>query len=121
MACPQCAGANLHLGTIHFASPVEDQYDPAVGVSIDAMRATVSGELDEALRMHGGTNRGPMLAVGYWCETGCQGRVELREIKGHLFVGLHDEPGGLPDDVRYEQDDGADATVAADPDTPEPF
>jgi hypothetical protein len=30
-----------------------------------------------------------MLAIGYWCELGCEGRIELREHKGNLFAGLH--------------------------------
>lgn len=121
LACPQCAGANLHLHMVRFAAPVDDTYDPAVGVSINAVRAEVDGEVDEALRLHGGANRGPMLAMGYWCETGCQGRIEFREHKGHLFVSLHSEPGGLPDDIWLEQVDHADATVIADPVALAPF
>jgi hypothetical protein len=40
-----------------------------------------------------------MLAIGYWCETGCRGRIELRAHKGHLYLSLHEEPFGLPDFV----------------------
>jgi hypothetical protein len=87
----------------------------------DAMRATVGGDLDEALRIHGGRKPGPMLAVGYWRETGCQGSIELREHNRHLLVGLHDEPERSPDDVWSEQADGTDPTVIADPGTPATF
>ena len=40
---------------------------------------------NQARRLHAGQNRGLMLSVGYWCEGGCRGRIELREHKGHLF------------------------------------
>jgi hypothetical protein len=26
--------------------------------------------------------------IGYWCELGCEGRIELREHKGNLFASL---------------------------------
>ena len=45
---------------------------------------------------------GAMLAVGYWCEDGCWGRIELREV----FVSLHPEGPGLPDDVWLSEVDG---------------
>jgi hypothetical protein len=31
LACPQCTGANLHLDTVHFATPTDEHYTPAVG------------------------------------------------------------------------------------------
>jgi hypothetical protein len=40
------------------------------------------------MALHGGENRGPMLTVGYWYEAGCQGRIELREHKGNVFLSL---------------------------------
>jgi hypothetical protein len=90
LACPQCASPNLHLDAIHFAVPTEDHYTPTAAVSITPHTgAVIAG--DEARHLHGGANRGPMLAIGYWCEHGCQGRIELREHKGHLFVSLHQE------------------------------
>jgi hypothetical protein len=39
-----------------------------------------------------------MLAIGYWCEEGCRGRIELREHKGHLFAGLRNEKPARCDD-----------------------
>ncbi len=91
LACPQCAAANLHLDTIHFAVPTEDHYTPTVGVSISSHTGTVTAG-DEARHLHAGTNRGPMLAIGYWCENGCRGRIDLREHKGYLFASLHNLP-----------------------------
>jgi hypothetical protein len=35
LACPQCTGANLHLDTVHFATPTTEHYTPTVGLSID--------------------------------------------------------------------------------------
>ena len=53
---------------------------------------------NQARSLHAGQNRGPMLSVGYWCEYGCRGRIELREHKGHLFASLHNHPPlGLED------------------------
>jgi hypothetical protein len=40
-----------------------------------------------------------MLSVGYWCEDGCRGRIELREHKGHLFASLHNQPPLGPEDL----------------------
>ena len=54
---------------------------------------------DDARRLHAGANRGPMLAVGYWCENACRGHIELREHKGHVFESLHSEAAELPDDI----------------------
>ncbi len=98
MACPQCAGANLHLDTIHFAVPTEDHYTPTVGVSITPHTGTIAAR-DEACHLHAGTNRGPMLAIGYWCENGCHGRIELREHKGYLFATLHEAEPAEPQKV----------------------
>jgi hypothetical protein len=67
LACPQCAAANLHLETIHFAVPTEDHYTPTVGVSITPHTGAIAPG-DEARGLHAGTNRGPMLAIGYRCE-----------------------------------------------------
>jgi hypothetical protein len=33
-----------------------------------------------------------MLAIGYRCENGCHGRIDLREHKGYLFASLHNLP-----------------------------
>jgi hypothetical protein len=71
--------------------PTEDHYTPTVGVSISSHTGTVAAG-DEARRLHAGTNRGPMLAIGYWCENGCHGRIDLREHKGYLFASLHNLP-----------------------------
>lgn len=91
LACPQCACANLHLDTIHFATPTDGHYTPTIGLSINPVTgAIIPG--DEARQLHHSTNRGPMLSVGYWCEDGCRGRIELREHKGNLFTSLHNEP-----------------------------
>lgn len=96
LACPQCAGPNLHLDAVHFAVPTEDHYTPTAAVSITPHNgAMLAG--DEARRLHAGANRGPMLAVEYWCEAGCQGRIELREHKGSLFASLHSSPPVLTD------------------------
>jgi hypothetical protein len=51
---------------------------------------------DEARNLHAGQNRGAMLSIGYWCENGCQGHLELRNHKGHLFASLHNDPGHEP-------------------------
>ena len=100
LACPQCAGPNLHLDTIFFATPTDDYYTPTVGASIDPNTgAILAGNHSRAL--HAGQNRGPMLAVGYRCEEGCQGRIELREHKGHLFASLHPTMPDQPDQRRY--------------------
>jgi hypothetical protein len=63
-----------------------------VSLSIDPDTGTVLAD-DQARVLHAGQNRGPMLAISYWCEEGCHGRVELREHKGHLYGGLrNDQP-----------------------------
>jgi len=88
LACPQCAGPNLHLDAVHFATPSDDHYTPTIGMSINPdTGVALTG--DEARRLHACQNRGPMLAIGYWCENGCQGHIDLRGHKGHLFVSLH--------------------------------
>lgn len=99
LACPQCAGPNLHLDTVHFATPTDDRYTPTVGASIDPDTGAILAG-NQARALHAGQNRGPMLAVGYWCEEGCQGRIELREHKGHLFASLHSRPPLGPEDLR---------------------
>lgn len=33
LACPQCTGPHLHLDTIHFATPTNEHYNPAVGLA----------------------------------------------------------------------------------------
>jgi hypothetical protein len=91
LACPQCAGPNLHLDKIRFAAPTDEHYTPTLGLGIDPDTATIRTDDDQARALHAGQNRGPMLAIGYWCEAGCCGRIELREHKGHLFAGLHNE------------------------------
>src|SRR5262249_19252173 len=71
-----------------FAVPTSEHYTPGIGVSIDAdTGAIIAG--DEARVLHNAQNRGPMLSIGYWCEGGCQGHIELRQHKGHLFASLH--------------------------------
>ncbi len=90
IACPQCAGANLHLDMVHVAVPTTDDYTPTVGLSINPASGTVAAD-DTAPTLHASQNRGPMLSIGYWCELGCQGRIELRMHKGRLFGSLHDE------------------------------
>jgi hypothetical protein len=57
----------------------------------------VTTDNNHARTLHAGKNRGPLLAVGYWCENGCQGRIELREHKGSLFTSLHNEAPEHPD------------------------
>jgi len=97
LACPQCAGANLHLDAVHFAAPTDGGYTPTTGLTIiPASGAAVAS--DDARRLHADQNRGAMLSVGYWCEDGCQGRFELRDYKGNLFASLHNEPPMQPDD-----------------------
>jgi hypothetical protein len=91
VACPQCAGANLHLDTVHIATPTRDHYTPTVGLSINPTTGAVTAD-DTARALHAGANRGAMLSIGYWCELGCQGRIELRAHKGRLFGSLHHEP-----------------------------
>jgi hypothetical protein len=98
LACPLCGWANLHLDMIHFAVPV-DRYEPVVGVDIDTAARVVLFPGGEAVSVHAGRNRGPMLAVGYWCETGCRGRIELREHKGNVFLSLVEESGFDPADM----------------------
>jgi hypothetical protein len=99
MACPQCAGPHLHLDTVHFAIPTDEHYTPGIGVSINTDTGAVIAD-NTARALHDAANRGPMLSIGYWCENGCQGRVELRQHKGHLFASLH-ETGQHPDDLRH--------------------
>jgi len=99
LACPQCTGANLHLDAVHFATPTDEHYTPTVGLSIDPDTGAVIAD-DQARALHAGQNRGPMLAIGYWCEDGCRGRIELREHKGHLFAGLHNEQPVRHDDLQ---------------------
>lgn|SRR5574341_1268327 len=67
LACPQCTGANLHHDTVHFATPANEHHTPTVGLSIDPDTGTVLAH-DQARALHAGQNRGPMLAIGYWCE-----------------------------------------------------
>ena len=98
LACPQCTGANLHLDAVHFATLTDEHYTPTVG-SIDPDTGAVIAD-DQARALHAGQNRGPMLAIGYWCEDGCRGRIELREHKGHLFAGLHNEQPVRKDDFQ---------------------
>jgi len=98
LACPQCAGANLHLDAVQFAAPTNTHYTPTLGVSIDPDTG-VTAESDEARQLHAGENRGPMLSIGYWCEDGCQGRIELREHKGNLFASLHNQAPMRPQDL----------------------
>jgi hypothetical protein len=74
-------------------------YEPVMGVDIDAGAGLVVFPGGEAMCLHGGASRGPMIAVGYWCEAGCRGRIEFREHKGNVFLGLRGEPGFLPEDV----------------------
>lgn len=82
LACPQCGEQHLHLEKIRYATPADGTYTPTIGVSIDGPHVATHGEDDhEAPRLHNGTNRGPMLAIGYWCENGCRGRIELRAQK----------------------------------------
>lgn len=97
LACPQCAGPHLHLGAIYFAAPVNTQYTPETGLTIDPETAVVLPN-DEARMLHAGQNRGPMLAIRYWCENSCEGRIELRVHKGHLFASLHHQPHMPADD-----------------------
>ena len=97
VACPQCAGGNLHLDTVHFAVPTRDHYTPTVGLSINPTTGAIMAD-DTARALHASINRGPMLSIGYWCEYGCHGRIELRAHKGRLFGGLHHEPPFEPED-----------------------
>ena len=97
LACPQCAGANLHLSLIVFAVPTQDHYTPTIAVTIDADTGAMFAE-DAGRHLHAGNNRGAMLALGYWCENGCEGRLELRNHKGHLFASHHNEPPTPADD-----------------------
>lgn len=97
LACPQCAGANLHLDAIHLATPAADDYSPAIGITIDPDSGAVLGD-DKARTLHASENRGPMLSIGYWCEEGCRGRIELRGHKGNLFASLHEEPSSMTED-----------------------
>ena len=81
LACPQRTGPNLHLHSVSFATPAgDDHYTPTIGLDIDP--ATGGLQTDAyACMLHGGQNRGTMLAISYWCESGCGGRIELREHK----------------------------------------
>jgi hypothetical protein len=108
LACPLCGWANLHLGMVYFAAPA-DQYTPVVGFDMDARARWVVVPGRDAMALHGGKNRGSMLAVGYFCEAGCQGRIELREHKGNVFLSLHEEPGLDPAGMATSvpADDGA--------------
>jgi hypothetical protein len=104
LACPQCGGANLHLDTVHFAVPTRDHYTPTVGISIEAHNGLVTAD-DQGQRLHAGQNRGPMLAVSYWCEDGCIGNVQLRQHKGILYASLHTDappPDDAPPDDSHE-------------------
>jgi hypothetical protein len=109
LACPQCAGANLHLDTIQFAVPTEDHYTPTVGLTIDPDNGTTT-DGDQARQLHAGQNRGSMLAIGFWCENFCRGRIELRSHKGHLYASLHREPACEP----WETEGPETAYVSAD-------
>lgn len=55
LACPQCAGANLHLDTIDFATPTDGHYTPAVGVSIDPTTGAVLAD-NQPRALHAGQN-----------------------------------------------------------------
>lgn len=91
LACPRCAGQNLHLDAVHIATPAADDYTPRIGITINPDSGAVLAD-DDARALHAGENRGPMLSIGYWCEEGCRGRIELRGHKGNLFASLHDAP-----------------------------
>jgi hypothetical protein len=88
---------DLHLDAIHFATPTDGHYTPTVGASIDPVTGTIDVD-SRARALHAGQNRGPMLAIGYWCVEGCRGRIELREHKGHLFATPHAPTGEQPDE-----------------------
>jgi len=91
------AGANLHLSLVFFAVPTQDHYTPTIAVTIDPDTGAMFAE-DAGRHLHAGNNRGAMLAIGYWCENGCEGRLELRNHKGHLFASLHNESPTPADD-----------------------
>jgi hypothetical protein len=80
-------------------TPTDGGYKPTVGASVDPATGAIFAD-SQARALHAGQNRCPMLAIGYWCEAGCQGRMELREHKGHLFATLHpttaEQPDGRP-------------------------
>jgi len=38
---PQCTGPNLHLDTVHFATPTDEHHTPTVGLSIAPDTGTV--------------------------------------------------------------------------------
>lgn len=97
LACPQCASANLHLAAIHFAVPTQSHYTPTIAVTIDPDTGAMFAQ-DTGRHLHAGNNRGAMLAIGYWCENGCEGRLELRNHKGNLFASHHNEPPTPADD-----------------------
>jgi hypothetical protein len=104
LACPQCGGANLHLDAVHFAVPTHGHYTPTVGLSIQADTGLLAAD-DQGQRLHAGQNRGPMLAISYWCEAGCLGSVRLRQHKGVLYTSLHTEappPDNSPSDEPTE-------------------
>jgi hypothetical protein len=89
LACPQCAGPNLHLDTVQLAVPADNaNYAPTVGLSINPDTGAALAD-HEARRLHAGRNRGPMLAIAYWCENGCLGHLELRQHKGILYASHH--------------------------------
>jgi hypothetical protein len=99
LACPQCGGPNLHLATIHLAVPANGGYEPTMGVSLDPHHGVAIDNGHQARQLHAEQNKGTMLSIGYQCEHGCQGRIELRQHKGHLFASLRSEPGWtMPDD-----------------------
>jgi hypothetical protein len=121
LACPLCGWAKLHLDMVHFAMPV-GMYEPTIGVDIDTAARVVMFPGEASMVLHGAKSRGPMLAVGYWCEAGCRGRIELRQHKGSLFLSLVEEPGFLPEDMVTSMPSASDrAAVAEHPETTVPF
>ncbi len=112
LACPQCGGANLHLNAVHFAVPTRDHYTPTAGLSIDADTGAITAD-DHAQLLHAGQNRGPMLAITYWCEDGCQGNMQLRQHKGVLYASLHSETPRHDDAVPDEPDEAISADEPA--------
>jgi hypothetical protein len=120
LACPLCGWVNLHLDMVWFAMPAE-MYEPTVGVDIDAGAGAVVFPGGEAMCLHGAKNRGPMIAVGYWCEAGCRGRIELRQHKGNLFLSLVEEPGFDPEDMATSAPAGDGAGAAEQMESSAPF